>query len=80
MRASSGDEPLTVRFPLVGFSKEAIALKKVVFPHPDGPINETNSPSSIFKETSFKATTSSSAVSKIKFNFSAEIMAFFIKI
>ena len=63
----------------MGCSKEAIALKNVVFPQPEGPIKETNSPLLISKETSFKAITSSSAVSKTRFNFSAEIIAFDMK-
>ena len=36
--------PLRRIFPLDGISKPAIILSVVVFPHPDGPKNVTNSP------------------------------------
>ena len=40
--------------PLSGVIKPPIILRVVVFPHPDGPKNVTNSPDFIFKFKSFK--------------------------
>ena len=37
--------------PAFGISKPAISLKRVVFPHPEGPNNEKNCPSEISSET-----------------------------
>jgi hypothetical protein len=39
----------------VGASRVPMMLKRVVLPHPEGPIMETASPSSMVKETPFKA-------------------------
>ena len=39
--------PSSNKFPLVGYSKPASSLSKVVLPHPEGPSKEKNSPSLI---------------------------------
>ena len=49
--------PFKITCPLVGLSREARMLSKVVFPEPDSPIIATYSPSSTEKLTSFNACT-----------------------
>src|SRR5688572_6057669 len=44
--------------PASGYSKPAINLNVVVFPHPDGPSKESNSPAATSKETPSTARTS----------------------
>src|SRR5271166_5111714 len=51
--------------PAVGCSRSAIRRSSVVFPHPEGPMKETNSPSAIGKFTLESASTLPSAVSKV---------------
>src|ERR1700730_18420637 len=58
-------EPLTRSVPSVGCSISAIRRSSVVFPQPDGPMKETNSPSAICKFTREIASTLPSAVSKV---------------
>ena len=62
-----------VNSPPVGFSKAATTRKKVVFPQPEGPINDTNSPFFTLSETSFKAVTGPSPVWKTRFTDFAQI-------
>ena len=50
--------PLTLMVPAVGCSKPAIMRRVVVFPQPDGPRNETNSPRSAARLKSSTAATS----------------------
>ena len=52
--------------PLVGFSKSAITLNKVVLPQPLGPISETKSPELTFILISESACTGSVCVSKVR--------------
>ena len=49
--------PSINKLPFVGYSNPANNRSKVVFPHPDGPNKEKNSPSLIEKETSSTALT-----------------------
>ena len=49
--------------PALGCSRSAISRSSVVFPQPDGPMKETNSPSAIARFTPDSAATSPSAAS-----------------
>src|SRR4051812_36969451 len=46
--------PLLLTRPLVGLSKPASRLSRVVLPQPDGPTMATNSPASTSSEKSFR--------------------------
>jgi len=48
--------PSTMTMPESGDSKPAVIRRVVVLPHPDGPRNETSSPSSMVSEKSLTAT------------------------
>ena len=50
-----GGSPPTSIDPPSGSSRPAIARNSVVFPHPDGPTTQQNSPSATAKETSASA-------------------------
>src|SRR5437588_6229338 len=58
--------PLTSSVPFEGCCRSAITRKIVVLPQPDGPMNETNSPSAICRLTLESASTFPSAVSKVR--------------
>ena len=64
---------MTVKVPEVGVSKAAIARRKVVFPHPLGPMKLTNSPAPMVRFTSFNACTGPSAVWKTRLRLWASI-------
>ena len=51
--------PSSLTVPSVGFSNPSIIRNNVVFPQPDGPTKEMNSPVSIVRLISFNAVTSS---------------------
>ena len=46
--------PWTETLPDVGLSRPAMMFRRVLLPHPDGPIMDTNSPSSMWKLTSLR--------------------------
>src|ERR1700759_4691373 len=57
MRARRAGLPLIVTVPLVGSTRSPITRSSVDFPHPDGPISETNSPASSSRSMSWSAVT-----------------------
>ena len=49
-------------FPLVGLSRAPIRLRRVVFPAPDGPYIDINSPASTVRSMFFSASTTTSSI------------------
>src|SRR5690606_15451519 len=54
--------PLTEMVPAVGLSRSAMTLSRVVLPHPEGPMKETNSPFPMARSTFDSAWTGPSLV------------------